>query len=65
MKKLISIFAVFCSTLAFSQSQKNEIKLNLLNSIIGAPEITYEKLNKKKQTEGIFAADKLNSKENH
>ena len=64
MKKLTTIFALTLSALAFSQSQKNEIKLNLLNSIIGAPEITYERLLQNNQSIGISAAVSLDSKEN-
>ena len=64
MKKLTTIFALAICALAFSQSQKNEIKLNLLNSIIGAPEITYERLLLNNQSVGISAAVSLDSKEN-
>ncbi|MFN8363857.1 MAG: hypothetical protein U0T78_00565 [Cloacibacterium normanense] len=44
MKKLITIFAVFCSTLAFSQSEINEFKVNILYTAIGMPELSYERL---------------------
>lgn len=66
MKKLVTILAISSIGMLYSQENaaKNEIKLNLLNSIIGAPEVTYERLLANNQSVGISAAVSLDSKEN-
>ena len=62
MKKLISIFAVFCSTLAFSQSENNEFKVNILYTAIGMPELSYERLISDNSSLGASVAFSLDKK---
>ena len=63
MKKLITIFAVFCSTLAFSQSENNEFKVNILYTAIGMPELSYERLISDNSSLGASVAFSLDKKE--
>lgn len=63
MKKLISILAVFCSTLAFSQSENNEFKVNILYTAIGMPELSYERLISDNSSLGASVAFSLDKKE--
>ena len=63
MKKLITIFAVFCSTLAFSQSENNEFKVNILYTAIGMPELSYERLISDNSSVGASVAFSLDKKE--
>ena len=63
MKKLITIFAVFCSTLAFSQSEINEFKVNILYTAIGMPELSYERLISDNSSVGASVAFSLDKKE--
>ena len=63
MKKLITIFAVFCSTLAFSQSEINEFKVNILYTAIGMPELSYERLISDNSSLGASVAFSLDKKE--
>ena len=63
MKKLITILAVFCSTLAFSQSENNEFKVNILYTAIGMPELSYERLISDNSSLGASVAFSLDKKE--
>jgi hypothetical protein len=63
MKKLITILAVFCSTLAFSQSENNEFKVNILYTAIGMPELSYERLISDNSSVGASVAFSLDKKE--
>ena len=63
MKKLITIFAVFCSTLAFSQSENSEFKVNILYTAIGMPELSYERLISDNSSLGASVAFSLDKKE--
>ena len=63
MKKLITILAVFCSTLAFSQSEINEFKVNILYTAIGMPELSYERLISDNSSVGASVAFSLDKKE--
>ena len=63
MKKLITILAVFCSTLAFSQSEYNEFKVNILYTAIGMPELSYERLISDNSSLGASVAFSLDKKE--
>lgn len=63
MKKLITTFAIFCSTLAFSQSENNEFKVNILYTAIGMPELSYERLISDNSSFGASVAFSLDKKE--
>ena len=63
MKKLITILAVFCSTFAFSQSENNEFKVNILYTAIGMPELSYERLISDNSSLGASVAFSLDKKE--
>mgnify|MGYP003483914672 FL=1 len=63
MKKLITILAVFCSTLTFSQSENNEFKVNILYTAIGMPELSYERLISDNSSVGASVAFSLDKKE--
>lgn len=63
MKKLITILAVFYSTLAFSQSENNEFKVNILYTAIGMPELSYERLISDNSSVGASVAFSLDKKE--
>ena len=62
-KSLLTLSLIFGVTVAFCQSESknteakdagnNEIKINLLNAIIGMPEITYERLFKDNTAVGL------------
>lgn len=60
-KNLLTLSLLFVAALAFAQSEtkkvdgKNEIKLNLFGTILGMPEITYERLLKDDGALGISA----------
>lgn len=63
MKKLITILAVICSSLAFSQSENNEFKVNILYTAIGMPELSYERLISDNSSLGASVAFSLDKKE--
>lgn len=63
MKKLITILAFICSTLAFSQSENNEFKVNILYTAIGMPELSYERLISDNSSVGASVAFSLDKKE--
>jgi len=63
MKKLITILAVICSSLAFSQSENNEFKVNILYTAIGMPELSYERLISDNSSVGASLAFSLDKKE--
>ena len=63
MKKLITILAVICSSLAFSQSENNEFKVNILYTAIGMPELSYERLISDTSSVGASVAFSLDKKE--
>lgn len=63
MKKLITILAVICSSLAFSQSENNEFKVNILYTAIGMPELSYERLISDNSSVGASVAFSLDKKE--
>ncbi|MEZ7527514.1 DUF3575 domain-containing protein [Cloacibacterium normanense] len=63
MKKLITTLAVICSSLAFSQSENNEFKVNILYTAIGMPELSYERLISDNSSVGASLAFSLDKKE--
>ena len=63
MKKLITTLAVICSSLAFSQSENNEFKVNILYTAIGMPELSYERLISDNSSLGASVAFSLDKKE--
>jgi len=63
MKKLITTLAVTCSSLAFSQSENNEFKVNILYTAIGMPELSYERLISDNSSVGASLAFSLDKKE--
>lgn len=63
MKKLITTLAVICSSLAFSQSENNEFKVNILYTAIGMPELSYERLISDNSSVGASVAFSLDKKE--
>ncbi len=63
MKKLITTLAIFTSTLAFSQSENNEFKVNILYTAIGMPELSYERLISDNSSLGASVAFSLDKKE--
>ena len=63
MKKLITTLAVTCSSLAFSQSENNELKVNILYTAIGMPELSYERLISDNSSLGASVAFSLDKKE--
>lgn len=63
MKKLITTLAVTCSSLAFSQSENNEFKVNILYTAIGMPELSYERLISDNSSLGASVAFSLDKKE--
>ena len=63
MKKLITILAVICSSRAFSQSENNEFKVNILYTAIGMPELSYERLISDNSSLGASVAFSLDKKE--
>lgn len=63
MKKLITTLAVISSSLAFSQSENNEFKVNILYTAIGMPELSYERLISDNSSLGASVAFSLDKKE--
>lgn len=63
MKKLITTLAFTCSSLAFSQSENNEFKVNILYTAIGMPELSYERLISDNSSLGASVAFSLDKKE--
>ncbi len=63
MKKLTTIFTLVISVFAFSQTENNEFKINILYTAIGIPELSYERLISDNSSLGASVAFSLDKKE--
>ena len=64
MKNLITILALTSSVLAYSQSENNELKVNILYTALGAPELSYERILSDNSAIGASLAFSIDSKDN-